>query len=268
MRRKLKRINLNKAHSKRTKILNRKSDLTTPFIVTISLVLLWFFFRITALFWATATRCVSFHEFWFEPANYQWPPFASFLIAFFLLFVWNICLYFHPNNSKLNYVILSINTIAMSGVFYILFLLFGNSLRTHNSDMHASLNWNMTEPNFEYSDLCQARKPFLGRWIVQSISPLHNTEPFPYIEVFFNPDFTLKASGRLSGSAVIGKWRLKSPYSGTGLMIIGQNYVGDFTLNGDTMTLSRKESVRWNQSVISFSRSNKETKNTRIVPTL
>ncbi len=117
----------------------------------------------------------------------------------------------------------------------------------------------MTETDSEYNDLCQARKPFLGRWVVQSISPLHNTEPFPHIEVFFKPDFTLRASGRLSGSVVIGRWRLESPYSDTGWMNIGHNYVGDFTLDGDTMTLSRRESVRWNQSVISFSRSNKET---------
>lgn len=195
-----------------------------PLLITVTILLVWHFFRILVFMSAITLRCLPTHEFWFTPYDGEWPLFGIFALIFFLLFVWNAVTWRNRDaRSAVDRTILVANGATLVAIGVVLWSLVGAAEVDQYKQQGSYAEWNETAPTFGITDICEVAKPYLGTWEVASADIPPGGQTFPYHWIEFRRDFTFAASLGRFREPVEGKWRPQSKWDLGGWISNGED---------------------------------------------
>lgn len=214
-----------------------------PLLILATILISYFLFLLAMFSWFMTRGCQPIFESWFVSGSRNWPLAASFILVFFLLFVWNAAVILSPaRKSVANRVILGLNVITLLAIAVLVNSLF-DSAQVSRLEALGANKWIATSMNLPWPDkACQAATPYLGRWMVIDIQADPDADPFPTRWIELRDDLSFRAADSLFGPVVEGRWApqiTKYRWGDRGGWIGGPAFYAhwDFHLDGDRLEL-------------------------------
>ncbi|MDH3510097.1 MAG: hypothetical protein OER85_04490 [Gammaproteobacteria bacterium] len=217
-----------------------------PLLITVSILLAGLLLRIGATVVITGARCYPLNEYLFGSANYDLPLVGSFILVFTLLFIWNGAVVFSPLARSLsNRIILGLNALAIVAIGLGIASMFKAGEISHLRETGAYEPWLISQPGLFQFDECEAAKPFLGRWQIESIQLSLAAAPFPDDWIEFRRDLTIRAAFRGEAQVVKGNWQPPGMLGTQRGWISGTGFgaAWHFTLDGEQLVLEKPKDV-------------------------